>query len=245
MQLIGMLDSPCAPHRHLAAPAGTALRTQAGVGVQHLRCVPRHQPGGQGAHRSATTAVLMDSTLIIDYAETVLAPGRSLMPAEPRAARARCAVSAWRWPPARRPCRSSTNAGCVPRQSATRPAGTRHPAASCGLRRTGGRTAAGCGPCRRRGIRRGDHCGGLALYPDDGGGCGGAGGLSAPQWFFVGGGGTEAFLATPAGRWGLGQAAMVLVTCCLSSGAVGLRGNSLFRLPCGEPANHRGPVLAA
>ncbi|AOZ05668.1 glutathione S-transferase family protein [Cupriavidus malaysiensis] len=87
MQLIGMLDSPY-------------VRRTA-ISLRLLGLPYEHKPVSVFSTYDAFRAinpvvkaptlvcddgqVLMDSTLIIDYAETVLAPGRSLMPAEPRA----------------------------------------------------------------------------------------------------------------------------------------------------------------
>jgi len=87
MQLIGMLDSP------YVRRAAISLRLL-GLPYEHKSLsVFRNYEDFRGINSvvKAPTLVcddgqvLIDSSLIIDYAETVLAPGRSLMPAEPRA----------------------------------------------------------------------------------------------------------------------------------------------------------------
>ncbi len=114
MKLIGMLDSPYVRR--------VAISLQLlGIGFEHQSLsvfsgfdeFQRINPLVKAPTLICDDGeVLIDSTLILQYAEAIAGNGRSLMPTEARRCGIRFALSDWRWPLARKACRSFTNASC-------------------------------------------------------------------------------------------------------------------------------------
>ncbi|WP_458127939.1 glutathione S-transferase N-terminal domain-containing protein [Pseudomonas sp. Z2-11] len=85
MKLIGMLDSPYVRRVAISAKRlGIALEHQSVSVFRHFEQFQRINPVVKAPTLVLDDgSVLMDSTLIIDYLETLAGPGKSLMPSDP------------------------------------------------------------------------------------------------------------------------------------------------------------------